>query len=90
MIFYCLRLQYKLLVFNKCPGELECLEEDIITIFPPEICNTDITDEDSSAENKIIRQNLPSSQLRDLEENTDNESSDNDDENSPFSSDQLK
>lgn len=37
---------------------------DAITIFPPENCNADVTDEDSGEENEILLNNLPGSQLR--------------------------
>lgn len=74
------------MTLNDIIEELERNEDepvpDSITIFPPENCNADITDEDSGDENIVTLHNLPGSQLRAHAEviNENSSSSDDDDE----------
>lgn len=53
---------------------------DTITIFPPEKCTGDSTDEDSGDENSVMLNNLPGSQLRVEAIIAGNDTSDDDDE----------
>lgn len=92
-MFCCFRSKFKNLSLNEVLEALECDEDepvpDTITIFPPENCTGDITDEDSGDENLVRLHNLPGSQLRAEAIIGDNDTSDDDDEDDDVALAQL-